>query len=59
MIINKLDLLPYCDFSLEKVSSNALGINGQLDLLTLSCRTGDGLQGWFDWLTRRLEAKRR
>lgn len=59
MIINKLDLLPYCDFSLEKVSSNARRINGQLELLTLSCRTGDGLKDWFGWLARRLEAKRR
>lgn len=50
MIINKLDLLPHCDFNLEKVEANARQINGQLEVLRLSCRTGEGLDGWFGWL---------
>jgi hydrogenase nickel incorporation protein HypB len=59
MLINKLDLLPHCDFSLETVTTNAKGINGQLEILRLSCRTGDGLTGWYDWLKNRLAETRR
>jgi hydrogenase nickel incorporation protein HypB len=50
MVINKLDLLPYVDYDLAKVKWQALAINPQLRILELSCRSGEGLDGWCDWL---------
>lgn len=50
MIINKLDLLPYVDYSLEKVKRQALAINPQLRIFELSCRSGEGLDAWCEWL---------
>ncbi len=50
MVINKIDLLEFTDFDMEAVKRNALQINGQLKIFELSCRTGEGLQAWFDWL---------
>lgn len=58
MIINKIDLLGHSDFDMEAVRSNALKINGRLEIVEMSCRTGEGLDGWFDWLRRRVIAKR-
>ena len=50
MVINKLDLLPYVDYDLVKVKWQALAINPQLRIFELSCRSGEGLDAWCDWL---------
>jgi hydrogenase nickel incorporation protein HypB len=50
MIVNKLDLLPYVDYDLEKVKRQALAINPRLRIFEVSCRTGVGLDGWCEWL---------
>lgn len=50
MIVNKLDLLPYVDYDMEKVKRHALAINPRLRIFELSCRTGAGLDAWCDWL---------
>lgn len=50
MIINKLDLLPYVDYNLEKVRQQALAVNPHLRIFEVSCRTGAGLDTWCDWL---------
>ncbi|QBD82543.1 hydrogenase accessory protein HypB [Ktedonosporobacter rubrisoli] len=51
MVVNKLDLLPYVDYDLEKVRREALAINPRLQIFELSCRTGEGLAAWCTWLT--------
>lgn len=58
MIINKIDLLGHSDFSLEHVRANALKINPALEIFELSCRTGIGLETWFDWLIRAAARKK-
>lgn len=50
LVINKLDLLPYVDYDIEKVKRQALAINPRLRIFKVSCRTGDGLDAWCDWL---------
>ncbi len=50
MVVNKLDLLPYVDYDLQKVRQHALAINPQLRIFEVSCRTGEGLAAWCEWL---------
>lgn len=50
MVVNKLDLLPYVDYDLRKVKRQALAINPHLRIFELSCRTGEGLDAWCEWL---------
>ncbi len=50
MVVNKLDLLPYVDFDLEKAKRQALAINPRLRIFEVSCRTGMGLDNWCQWL---------
>ena len=50
MVVNKIDLLPYVDYSLEKVRRQALAINPNLRIFEVSCRTGEGLDAWCEWL---------
>jgi hydrogenase nickel incorporation protein HypB len=49
-IINKVDLLPYVDFDIDEFKTNALRINPELSFICLSATSGEGLEGWYDWL---------
>ena len=57
MIVNKLDLLPYVDYDVEKVKRQALAINPQLRIFQVSCRTGEGLDAWCEWLVTFVNGK--
>jgi len=50
MVVNKVDLLPYVDFDMQKAKRQALAINPHLHIFELSCRTGEGLDNWCDWV---------
>ncbi len=50
LVVNKLDLLPYVDYDLHKVRRQALAINPNLRIFEVSCRTGEGLDTWCEWL---------
>lgn len=58
LILNKIDLLPYVNFSVEKATQHARKLNEPLEVISLSCRTGEGLQAWYDWLRGSLRKKR-
>lgn len=49
-IINKIDLLPYVNFKVEKAKEYARKINPNLEIIELSCTSGAGLETWYDWL---------
>ena len=49
-IINKTDLLPYVDFSVDKVKENAKRINANIRFFEVSARSGDGMDALCDWL---------
>ena len=59
MIINKIDLLPYLDFDMEKCRNYALQVNPDLTILELSCRSGEGLNNWYNWLKTTLSEKQK
>lgn len=54
-IINKIDLLPYVNFSVEKVKEYAMRINHHLKFFELSATTGEGMDAWLDWLKSQLD----
>jgi len=49
-LINKSDLLPYVDFDIEKTIKYALSINPKLEFITVSAKTGEGMDLWYEWL---------
>jgi hydrogenase nickel incorporation protein HypB len=59
MIINKIDLKPYVDFDLEKARRDALALNRNLKIFEVSCKTGQGLENWIQWLAGEIEAFRK
>ena len=58
MIINKIDLKPYVDFDLEKARRDALALNRNLEIFEVSCKTGQGIENWVQWLAGQIEAFR-
>ncbi len=58
VVLNKVDLLPYTSFDLAAATEDITSINPQVVLLQASCRTGEGLDKWYDWLRRRVAAKK-
>jgi len=55
-IINKTDLLPYVPFSIEKVKENALKVNHNLEIIEVSCTSGEGMDQWYAWLKSKVPA---
>jgi len=49
-IINKIDLLPYLQFDLDKMKSYALQVNPKLKFFDISATTGEGIEDWYQWL---------
>ncbi len=52
LLINKVDLLQFTNFSMEEARSNALKMNPDLGILEVSCTTGQGMEEWISWLTQ-------
>ena len=57
LVINKIDLLPYLDFDIEKARSESQRINPDIEILETSCKTGEGLQVWYDWLKAKVKER--
>ena len=53
MVLNKVDLLPYVDFDVERCLAEARKLQPKLQVLKLSARTGEGMEAWVDWLVQR------
>ncbi len=54
MILNKIDLLPYLDFDLDKCIEYARRVNPDLEIIQLSARSGEGLDDWYRWINQRM-----
>ncbi len=57
-ILSKIDLLPHLDFSLDEAIENARQINPKLKFIKLSCKTGEGMDEWIDWVQARMKDKK-
>jgi hydrogenase nickel incorporation protein HypB len=58
ILLNKLDLHPYSGVSLEELEQNARVVNPLAPVFRISCRTGDGLAAWVEWLRLAVAAQR-
>jgi len=58
MILNKIDLLPYVDFDMEKARRTALALNPDLQIFEVSCKNDQGLENWYSWLSGQIETFR-
>jgi len=52
-LINKMDLLPYVDFDVDKCEQAARTVNPRLEFHRVSATTGEGMDQWYEWLKNR------
>lgn len=50
MLLNKIDLLPYLDFDVEKCIEYARRVNPSIKILQVSATTGEGMDQWYQWI---------
>ena len=55
-VINKIDLLPYVKFDMDAVKANAKKTNPNLEIIELSCTSGEGMETWYNWLKSKVPA---
>ncbi|MFI0492292.1 hydrogenase nickel incorporation protein HypB [Flavobacterium sp.] len=55
-IINKIDLLPYLKFDLEKLKDYAKKVNPNLEFFEVSAYTGQGMDSWYSFLKKSLKS---
>lgn len=53
MIITKMDLLPHVEFDIDRCIDYARRIKPDLEVLTLSAKSYQGLNSWYDWLQQK------
>lgn len=55
VILNKVDLLPYVPFDIAAAEENARRVHKDVQIISVSCQTREGLAGWLAWLNRKRE----
>ena len=58
MLISKADLLPYIPFKVEAAIKDAREVNPEIEVITISSTSGEGLDAWCAWLLERIAAKK-
>ena len=53
MLLNKIDLLPYLDFDVEKCLEMARRVSPGIRIFQLSAKSGAGMAEWYEWLGRK------
>jgi len=59
LLINKIDLLNYVDCTVERIREEALKINPHMTIFEISCKTGDGLEAWYEWLKQQVRSRKK
>lgn len=50
LLINKIDTLEYFDFDLQACIDRVKRLNENVKIITMSAKTGEGIEEWADWL---------
>lgn len=58
ILLNKIDLLPYTDFNLDRFREDLARINPSATVFMVSGRTGEGIENWYLWLLEEVEKKK-
>lgn len=57
MLLNKVDLMPYVDFDLEKAKGHATKLNKDIQVIPISARNGENIEEWYAWLREKRAEK--
>ena len=57
LLVNKIDYLQLTDFDLELLRRRVHELNPRMKIFEISCRTGEGLEAWSQWLKGMVQEK--
>ena len=55
VLVNKIDLLPYLEFNIPAFHKAVSGLNPEVKIFQVSCKTGEGLEDWLSWLQNEIK----
>lgn len=55
VLVNKVDLLPYLNFDIDAFNKTVTGLNPDVKIFNISCKTGEGLEVWVSWLKNEIK----
>ncbi len=58
VLLNKIDLQPHLDFDTEGFKKAVTGLNADVIIFPVSCKTGEGMEAWFGWLESAVKGKK-
>ncbi|MGA2335342.1 MAG: hydrogenase nickel incorporation protein HypB [Terriglobales bacterium] len=58
LVLSKIDLLPYVPFDIEAAAENARKVHPGMEIVKVSCLTGNGLHEWMTWLEERRKVRK-
>ena len=58
LIINKIDLLPYVPFDMDYFKKGVEVLNPGVAVFPVSCKTGENMNAWVDWLVKKVNTQR-
>lgn len=56
LLITKTDLAPYLDIDLDRLANNVRQMNPYVPIISVSAKTGEGLENWFSWLEKAIDS---
>ena len=59
VLLNKIDLQPHLDFDVENFKKTVTGLNPDVIMFPVSCKTGEGMDAWVDWLESAVKDKKK
>jgi len=59
LILNKMDLAPYLEVDIDKIKRDSLSLNPHLKIFEVSCKTGDGMPEWIEWIKNKVGNERK
>ncbi|MFH1647339.1 MAG: hydrogenase nickel incorporation protein HypB [Chloroflexota bacterium] len=58
VLLNKTDLQPHLDFDTGAFKKTVTGLNPDVTIFPISCKTGEGLDAWVAWLESAVKDKK-
>ncbi len=55
LLITKTDLAPYLDIDIARIVDNVRQMNPNVTIISVSAKTGEGLEVWFNWIQNNVE----
>jgi hydrogenase nickel incorporation protein HypB len=57
LLITKIDLAPYLDIEIDRIAENVRQMNSDVAIFTVSAKTGEGLEDWFNWVQSQVSSR--